>query len=322
MLEQVRKLMADPNLAIVEQIQPLWSNFGQLVRCYSPKLGKTIIVKYIEPPALERTLHPRGWNTQVSHNRKLRSYQIEAHFYRHYAINTDHFCPVPQLLQEQSNQQQTLLVLEDLHQLGYTERRDQGNEFLVRQGINWLAHFHAKFINTSAAGLWPQGGYWHLATRQDEWQAMPDNSLKTNALAVDQMLQNAQFTTLLHGDAKLQNMCFEPESGKVAAVDFQYVGLGPGIIDLVYFMASSLNNEQLNACHGQLLDYYFCVLQQALILSRSDINFTQLKAEYTRLYPFAWADLHRFLLGWDATSWKISDFMTKLSDSALLLLKQ
>ena len=38
----------------------------------------SVIVKHVEP---DQGAHPRGWNTDLSHQRKLKSYQVELNWY-------------------------------------------------------------------------------------------------------------------------------------------------------------------------------------------------------------------------------------------------
>ena len=321
MLEQVQQLLSDPDVIVAEEVQALWSDFGSLVRCFSPKLNKNIIVKRIAPPAPENSKHPRGWNTTTSHERKLKSYQIESEFYQHYAKHTDNDCTVPQLIAADSNETHTLLIMEDLAELGFSETRETGTEFIVKKGIHWLAHFHAKFMFTPAEALWQQGGYWHLATRQDELRKMPDSDLKTCAAEIDNKLKHAKFQTLLHGDAKLQNMCFQPEAANVAAVDFQYVGKGAGVLDLMYFLGSAFEQEDLYQYSDSLFAYYLTTLEKALKDYQVDLNFDELEQEYRELYCFAWADFYRFLLGWNPNSWKVNDFIVEMSNMAVQSIK-
>lgn len=321
MLQQVQQLLSDPEVIVAEEVQALWSDFGSLVRCFSPKLNKNIIVKRIAPPAPENSTHPRGWNTTTSHERKLKSYQIESQFYQHYAKRTDNYCTVPQLIAADSDKTHTLLIMEDLAELGFSETTETGTEFIVKKGIHWLAHFHAKFMFTPAEDLWQQGGYWHLATRQDELNKMPDSDLKEFAAEIDNRLKQAKFQTLLHGDAKLQNMCFDPETVNVAAVDFQYVGRGTGVLDLMYFLGSAFEQDELYQYNEDLLEYYLTTLESALTQYQIDLNFKELEQEYRDLYCFAWADFYRFLLGWNPNSWKVNDFIIEMSNMAVQSIK-
>ena len=77
-----------------ETIQGLWSGYGSLDRYgLSGSQWESVIVKHVRLP--DSSLHPRGWNTDLSHQRKLRSYQIETAWYQHYAAQCDEHCRVP-----------------------------------------------------------------------------------------------------------------------------------------------------------------------------------------------------------------------------------
>lgn len=321
MLKDIQQLIADPDVHLVEEVQALWSDFGSLQRYFSPKLNKNIIVKKIAPPSPENSTHPRGWNTTTSHARKLKSYSIEVEFYQRFAQHTYDSCKVPQLIAANVQDDYTLLIMDDLVELGFSCSREHGTEFIVKQGIVWLAHFHAKFMHTEAKNLWQQGGYWHLATRQDELNNMPESTLKSAAAAIDNKLKQAKFQTLVHGDAKLQNMCFDPQTAKVAAVDFQYVGKGAGIIDLMYFLGSAFEQEDLYKHSDNLLEFYLTTLELALKQNRIVLNFAELEHEYRELFDFAWADFYRFLLGWNSNSWKVNDFIIERTNMVLQSIK-
>lgn len=69
-------------------------------------------------------------------------------------------------------------------------------------------------------------------TRPDELSAMKPSHLKGAAEAIDSKLNQCKFQTIVHGDAKVANFCFTPDSKSIAAVDFQYVGSGCGMKDV------------------------------------------------------------------------------------------
>ncbi len=311
MLHTVQQLLNDDQLYKLETVQNLWSGYGEISRYFSPQLKKPVIVKHIAPPV--NVQHPRGWNTQASHQRKLQSYQVEKCFYRDYAPLCQSSCRVPNLLAHVEVEQGQILVLEDLDYAGLSERYTQLTIEQVKRVISWLANFHGKFIGTNSAGLWPFGTYWHLATRQDELHSMQGGSLKNAALAIDKALNAAEFQTLVHGDAKVANFCFADVSNSdptaLAAVDFQYVGRGVGVKDLAYLLGSCLSESQLVAHEEALLEHYFSQLAKGILEYQDDLNFVTLERSWRSLYSFAWADFHRFLLGWSPEHFKINAHM-------------
>ena len=114
----------------------------------------------------------------------------------------------------------------------------------------------------------------------------------------DQVVKNAKYKTIIHGDAKLANFCFGKKAGKVAVLDFQYVGAGCGMKDVAYFLGSCLESDELQQKEPSLLHFYFQALHQSLQSTKSTLNFNSLEEEWRALYPFACADFARFLLGW------------------------
>ena len=309
LLEKLQAHFTDPQLYKRETVQSLWSGYGEIARYFSPKTDRSLIVKCISPPSQQA--HPRGWNTQASHIRKLQSYKVEAHFYRHYASQCDELCKVPKLITDFCLGEQQVLVLEDLNSVGFSVRKSAGNLEDVALGIKWLAYFHARFMQTSGDGLWPIGSYWHLATRQDEFTVMQNSELKTNANVIDERLNQANFKTLVHGDAKLANFCLADEQSvnQLAAVDFQYVGVGMGVKDLAYFLGACFDQEALFKHEESILNLYFSELQKACECYQADVDFTLLENEWRTLYCFAWADFYRFLLGWAPDHYKINPYM-------------
>jgi streptomycin 6-kinase len=263
----------------VERIQSLWSGWGEIVRyALEGASSPSVVVKIVRP----------GRGSERGSARKHRSYEVEAAWYRDWSARCEGVCRVPRALHVSEG----LFVLEDLDAAGYPDRwvrghRDDGR---VRVCVEWLAAFHAHFLGSEPAGLWPEGTYWHLATRPDEHRAMVPGPLKDAASAIATTLATARIQTLVHGDAKVANFCFG--AGGVAAVDFQYVGGGVGVKDLVYFLGSALAGPELVRSAPAWIDRYFA----ALVASHP--RGPEAEAEWRRLLPFAWADFERFLAGW------------------------
>ena len=295
-------------------IQSLWSGYGEIVRlALEGGSHPSVILKHIKLP--ETSNHPRGWNTGRSHDRKVRSYQVEAHWYQNYAHQCHVQCPVPRCLAVTASENETLLVLTDLDAEGFDLRRETATIEDIRACLDWLASFHATFLNSPSAGLWERGSYWHLDTRPEEWAALEDVQLREAASLIDQQLRRCRHQTLVHGDAKLANFCFTADSPKpaVAAVDFQYVGRGCGMTDVAYFIGSCLREEECEALENNLLDYYFARLEQRVTAKQLEIDTAELEEEWRALFDVAWADFHRFLKGWSPGHWKINSYSERLT---------
>jgi aminoglycoside phosphotransferase (APT) family kinase protein len=131
---------------------------------------------------------------------------------------------------------------------------------------------------------------------------MKHDALRAAAARLDGALNAATFKTLVHGDAKLENVCFAGAgaSADVALVDFQYVGGGVGVKDVAYFLSSCLAPRECQALVPVYLNDYFRELQSALRAEPASaaVDFRELEREWRALFPLAWVDFYRFLLGW------------------------
>lgn len=302
-------------------VQSLWSGYGEIVR-YSVKGREpfTVVVKAVEAGAMSESAHPRGWGTELGHQRKLRSYQIEKHFYQAFSDGLPIEARIPTLLATATDTGGFYLVLEDLDAAGFGRRLEAVSESELLACLRWLAAFHAHYLGVEPQGLWPVGTYWHLETRPDEWQAMQEGPLKEAASAIDRRLNQARHQTLVHGDAKLANFCFADERPVSAAVDFQYVGGGTGIKDVAYFFSSCLSEKKCHEQGEELLAYYFESLREGLSrVGKAELH-DSVEAEWRALYPLAWADFYRFLAGWLPDHWKINGYGQRLVEQGLACL--
>jgi len=299
-----------------EVIQSLWSGYGEIVRYrLHGAAAESAILKHVVFPS--EVHHPRGWHNDLSHGRKVRSYEVEMAWYHDFAGRCDERCRVPHCYASDTLGEDHLMVLEDLDASGYPVRRQSLDLDGVRACLPWLAHFHAEFMGESPTGLWEVGTYWHLATRPDERAAMAatgdEGALRDAAPVIDSMLSSARFQTLVHGDAKLANFCFSSDGKGVAAVDFQYVGGGCGMKDVAYFLGSCLCGRDQERFEAVSLDYYFTILKQALAERGCDVDMDALEHEWRALMPVAQADLYRFLVGWMPTHWKVNDYNRRVA---------
>jgi aminoglycoside phosphotransferase (APT) family kinase protein len=304
-----------------ETVQSLWSGYGQIVRCHlaGGDAPSSVIVKHVRWP--DQRDHPYGWTSDVSHERKLRSYQVETRWYQRYGPRCPAACRVPVCLAVEADDDNVIMVMEDLDASGFGGRSHRVNEWQLDACLAWLAEFHATFMGVRPEGLWETGTYWHLATRPDELAALEDGSLKAGASIIDRRLAASPYQTLVHGDAKLANFCFDDVGRRAAAVDFQYVGGGCGMKDVAYFVSSCFDEEECERLGPTLLDRYFELLRPAV--ARVDravdraVDLDQLEDDWRSLYPVAWTDFYRFLKGWSPGHWKVHRYSERLAREVL-----
>jgi aminoglycoside/choline kinase family phosphotransferase len=238
----------------IERIQSLWNGYGELNRVVL-ETGP-VIVKWARPPS--------------SATAKRASYANELAFYERVRPTSR----VPKLLASRVTDE-WMLVLEDLDAAGFPRRTAAASGRDLDAVLRWLAELHVQFLGTS----WPmRGTYWHLDARRDELAAIDNPILRRTASELDARLQTAKYQTLVHGDAKDENFCFSTDH-RVAAVDFQYVGYGPGIVDVAYLLHGRSNSSLA-------LDAYCRLLP------------SEVAEEWRALYPIAQRDFERFLAGW------------------------
>jgi Ecdysteroid kinase-like family len=300
----------------IEHIQDLWSGYGVIMR-YGLKdcAIESVIVKHVQFPKDKKQSHRN--NSDLSHKRKLRSYKVETAWYSNWSNLCDDTCHVPECLAFESHENEIFIVLEDLISSGYSKKKSSVSIDEIMTCLNWLANFHATFMEKIPEGLWKVGTYWHLDTRPDELKTLDDLPLKKGAGKIDKMLRNSPFQTFVHGDAKLANFCFSESADKVAAVDFQYVGGGCGMKDVAYFIGSCLPEHELDQWEKELLDQYFYTLSKAVKEKSPDIDVNKLVSDWRSLYHIAWTDFHRFIKGWCRENWKKTSYSERISRNVL-----
>lgn len=281
----------------VEFIQELWSGYGVLARVITDQ--GAFVVKLIEFP--QAKAHPRGWGTDIGHERKVKSYKVEKRWYQKLVAVSG--ARMARGLAFGEAEEKEYLVLEDLKESGFhTKRGVEWDE--VEKCLSWLAHFHKNYLGCAPLDLWQPGTYWHLGTRPEELEALDDKELKAAAPIIDKKLNEARFQTIIHGDAKLANFLFN--NHEAAAVDFQYVGGGVGIKDVAYFMSSIYEEDELSNMEERCLKTYFKFL-----------DLPDVEKEWRELYPFAWADFYRFLKGWSPGHWKVNSYSENMKNKVL-----
>ena len=241
----------------------------------------------------------------------------KSEFYKSWSAFCSSLCYIPKCIYLEKMETEALIILEDLDDSGYSIRKSTVNLKDIKLCLTWLANFHATFMEQEPNGLWEVGTYWHLETRPDELNILEDLPLKNAAKIIDSTLNNCKFKTFVHGDAKLANFCFSKDDSKVSAVDFQYIGGGCGIKDVVYFLGSCLYEDDCEKLETELLDFYFEKLALALNKKSDRFNTTAIEKEWRKLYPIAWTDFHRFIKGWSPEHWKINSYSERLAQKVI-----
>ena len=288
-----------------DTLTSLWSGCGSIVECMLD--AEPCVIKAIKIP--RHINHPKIKQSEFALKRKQQSYKVEYNFYRLYSAYLPTSAKSITCINAINDGDDYALVFKNFTQYGFAQASSQH----IKAILNWLAFFHAFNLNKPAKGLWQQGNYWHLSTRPDEFNKLKQSAdeksdIKNAAHKIDKKLQSSHYKTLIHGDAKLANFAANEQS-EILAYDFQYVGAGVGICDVMYFMTSCLSDEQLHTCADEYLRYYFSQLKNALLVYQPQINADDVIAKWHALWPLAWADFYRFLAGWSPTHFKINSYM-------------
>ena len=121
-----------------EVIQELWSGYGKIMRVGLVNAAvESVVVKHVQLPTHKN--HPRGWNTDIGHQRKVKSYQVETAWYKTYSKNSA--ARLPQCLAIETQDDEVLMVLEDLDEAGYPLRKRTLAWEEIAACLAWLAQF-------------------------------------------------------------------------------------------------------------------------------------------------------------------------------------
>ncbi|BBN83393.1 phosphotransferase [Pseudoalteromonas sp. A25] len=293
----------------------LWSGCGEVRKMRLD--GQHAVVKYSQVP--KQLAHRHIEQSDFALSRKLNSYAIELKFYQDHSKCFIERCRVPKLLFATEQNKSTCLVLEDFTAYGYASPSDVSQKVHYAV-LGWLARFHSFTLNNSGIG-WHQGGYWHLATRPDEWQRMQHHALKTHAQDINDLIEQCPYRCVIHGDAKLANFALNSEFD-VIGYDFQYVGAGVGVQDVMLYLTSVCDSSSLHESGEHLLAYYFLQLSQELRKTLSEEQTLDVVNYWQALWPVVWADFHRFLTGWKPDHFKINQYMLAQTSLTLSQVRQ
>ncbi len=316
----VRRGTGATAISDVDELQPVWGGNGMVYRVeLAGAAVDSVVVKQVALPAGTKR---KKRIKDPSLARTLASYDNELRFYQQYANDAGPALRLPRFYAGQATEDGWVFVLEDLADAGFTLAKKSYSSNDVRGALSWLAQLHAEFLGHPGEGLHKAGSYWNLSARQSELQQMQHPKLRAAAAALDSAINRCRFKTLIHGDAKTDNFCFQVAAGaeapsEVVGLDFQYIGLGCGMKDVMCLLDSCLNPSELAVHAAEYLDYYFNRLHAALDSRGPSVDTADIEAEWRALYPVAWADYYRFLDGWAPGKYPPEGYLDEMLTLAL-----
>jgi thiamine kinase-like enzyme len=187
------------------------------------------------------------------------------------------------------------LLIEDLSGYRMGDQAAGCTEEDTRQVLTAMAELHGQFWGSSELTgmswiapvaatsriiqmMFAQNVGKFMSANQDtlsERQVRLTQWLKANGEALTEKL-GEESTTLLHGDFRLDNICFDDAKGEILLFDWQTMSNGPGGLDLAYFLSAALpigtGEEKIN----ELIDYYHEALKSAGV----EISSARLRWQY------------------------------------------
>ncbi len=256
------------------EIKPVGSEVGflgdicRVIPTYTDPDGpwpRTFIAKF-------PTLRPGNLET----GRSLLAYEREALFYRHAANQCPAEPPLHYFSIESDNPGDYLIFIEDLEGGRFVQQVDGLSIEDAKRAMAALASMHAHYWESAEikdvswlydfsqwAQIYPatiESG-WPLLLR-DFGYLIPEH-LKpifpmANALAGQLFthLSSQQPVTLIHGDARMENLCFDSVTGHPRYYDWQLVSSGPAAYDVMYFIASGLESDMILSQGDGLVQHY------------------------------------------------------------------
>lgn len=315
----IRRSLGASRISSFDVIQPVWGGNGEVLQVNLVGAGvESVVVKHITIPG---GIKGKKKNRDVSFARTLTSYDNELSFYQHYSKRLAQSVRIPHVYIGQRLEDGWVFVFENMLDSGFSMARKTYSERDIQGALKWLAGFHAAFMGSPGERLWKAGSYWNLASRETERAQICEPRLRACAAALDGALNHCRFKTLIHGDAKTDNFCFpNAETDGVVGLDFQYVGLGCGMKDVMCLLDSCLSPFDVGLEGASYLDFYFLQLTAALKERSEPMDAIAVEKEWRQLYPVAWADYYRFLDGWAPGKYPPEGHIEELLEKALQLL--
>ncbi len=210
---------------------------------------------------------------------RLGAYRAETDFYR-YSASESGIAPRCFFSEFDADSGAFRLLLEDLSRMRQTDGLSSADALAV---ADMLGRLHARFCSGRGrapawASKFDRAAALFGRMQAAAWRRMPSEILDAapglakvaekagrRTAEIKARLARPPFT-LVHGDARADNLFFDDAGGGAAAVraiDWQAARLGRGAYDLAYFMATSLDSELRRAIQDELIRAYSDALAAA-----------------------------------------------------------
>ena len=200
-----------------------------------------------------------------------------------------------------------VLLIEDVSYLRLGDQVGGCSHEDMKRALGAMAKLHAQFWDTDElrAMTWVQPG--HLTSklihmmylqsggkfieangdRITERQAELLTWLKANGMALTEML-GSEPRTLLHGDFRLDNLCFDDQTGEVLLLDWQTMLTGSIGQDLAYFLSASVPLDTPDEDIQDLLHHYQqCLADEGIEISEDWLRWQYEAGMVATLYRIA-----------------------------------
>lgn len=111
--------------------------------------------------------------------------------------------------------------------------------------------------NLQSAGAYRKARWDELSERQREmfdWVCQ-------NGIKITEVL-GEEPRTLLHGDFRLDNVCFDNEQGEALLLDWQIMNFGSGGLELAYFISSAMSADDSEEAVAAMIQHYHDALAE------------------------------------------------------------
>ena len=174
------------------------------------------------------------------------------------------------------------LLIEDLSGYRLGDQMDVCSDEDTRRVLVAMAKFHGQFWDSSTLSTMSWVAPVAVTSRIiqmmflqsiDKYRSANADSLSDRQLALIKWLKEngialtekmgEEPATLLHGDVRLDNVCFDDASDEVLLFDWQTMTRGPAGMDLAYFLSATVPAEASDSKISELIDFYHDQLREA-----------------------------------------------------------